>query len=105
MFGEGLDKPTSPHVTWIGWSHNPEVAGSNPALHQDPWIHAPREAGASSASARTTASRPQRASQAPRRIRSHPDVYGTLDQEEWAEYSDHAPIIATFEADSPGSEG
>jgi hypothetical protein len=35
--------------------------------------------------------------------RSH--VYGTLDQEEWAEYSDHAPIIATFEADSPGSEG
>jgi hypothetical protein len=40
-----------------------------------------------------------------RRIRSHPYVYGTLDQEEWAEYSDHAPIIATFEADSPGSEG
>ena len=29
----------------------------------------------------------------------------TFDQEEWAEYSDHAPIIATFEADSPGSEG
>jgi hypothetical protein len=23
---------------------------------------------------------------------------------QWAEYSDHAPIIATFEADSPGSE-
>jgi hypothetical protein len=22
-----------------------------------------------------------------------------------AEYSDHTPIIATFEADSPGSEG
>jgi hypothetical protein len=66
-------------------------------------LHA--EAGASSGSARTTASRLQRASQAPRRIRSHPYVYGTLDQEEWAEYSDHAPIISTFEADSPGSEG
>jgi hypothetical protein len=36
---------------------------------------------------------------------ANPYVYGTLDQEEWAEYSDHAPTIATFEADSPGSEG
>ena len=36
---------------------------------------------------------------------ANPYVCGTLDQEEWAEYSDHAPIIATFEADSPGSEG
>jgi hypothetical protein len=63
------------------------------------------EAGASSASARTTASRPQRASQAPRRIRSHPYVYAILDQEEWAEYCDHAPIIATFESDAPGNEG
>jgi hypothetical protein len=35
----------------------------------------------------------------------NPYVCGTLDQEEWAEYSDHAAIIATFEADSPGSEG
>ena len=25
-------------MPWIGWSHNPEVAGSNPALHPDPWI-------------------------------------------------------------------
>ena len=36
---------------------------------------------------------------------ANPYVCGTLDQEEWAEYSDHAPIIATFEADPPGSEG
>jgi endonuclease/exonuclease/phosphatase family metal-dependent hydrolase len=36
---------------------------------------------------------------------ANPYVCGTLDQEEWAEYSDHAPVIATFEADSPGSEG
>lgn len=27
---------------------------------------------------------------------ANPYVCGTLDQEEWAEYSDHAPIIATF---------
>jgi len=38
-------------------------------------------------------------------LMNNPSVCGTLDQEEWAEYSDHAPIIATFEADSPGSEG
>jgi hypothetical protein len=63
------------------------------------------EAGASSASARTTASLSAAGVSGPRRIRSHPYVYGTLDQEEWAEYSDHAPTIATFEADSPGSEG
>jgi len=25
--------------------------------------------------------------------------------DEWAEYSDHAPTIATYKADSPGSEG
>src|SRR6266545_7973692 len=31
MLGDGLDKPISPQMTWIGWSHNPEVAGSNPA--------------------------------------------------------------------------
>jgi len=35
---------------------------------------------------------------------ANPNVCGTLDQEEWAECRDHAPIIATFEADS-GSEG
>jgi len=31
MLGDGLDKPISPQMTSIGWSHNPEVAGSNPA--------------------------------------------------------------------------
>src|SRR6266542_2488135 len=31
MLGYGLGKPISPHVTWIDASHNPEVAGSNPA--------------------------------------------------------------------------
>jgi hypothetical protein len=36
---------------------------------------------------------------------ANPYVGGTLDQEESAEYSDNAPIIATFEADPPGSEG
>jgi hypothetical protein len=35
----------------------------------------------------------------------NPYVCETLDHEEWAEFSAHAPIIATFEADSPGSEG
>src|SRR6266542_4893988 len=31
MLEDGLDKPISPQMAWIGWSHNPEVAGSNPA--------------------------------------------------------------------------
>jgi hypothetical protein len=25
MLGDGLDKPISPQMAWIGWSHNPEV--------------------------------------------------------------------------------
>jgi hypothetical protein len=31
MLGDGLDEPISSQMIWIGWSHNPEVAGSNPA--------------------------------------------------------------------------
>src|SRR5215203_5658781 len=31
MIGNGLDKPISRQTTWIDASHNPEVAGSNPA--------------------------------------------------------------------------
>src|SRR6266542_3575576 len=31
MVGHGSRKPISPRMTWIDASHNPEVAGSNPA--------------------------------------------------------------------------
>ena len=34
MTGYGLDKPISPQITRIDASHNPEVAGSNPAPHR-----------------------------------------------------------------------
>src|SRR6266508_366795 len=31
MTSDGLDKPNWPYVAYLGTSHNPEVAGSNPA--------------------------------------------------------------------------
>jgi hypothetical protein len=48
MLGDGLDKPISSQITWIDASHNPEVAGSNPApatakaLETGPFCYLPR---------------------------------------------------------------